>query len=178
MDEQRMRELWKQANDNRNALDACKLHYFTCPAEVGFGTRLKCRHCGGSMDAVAAYQYARGYEAHGGKGGDVIEGWDADVDESSQTELPLSAQERHEDDVRRYLGGREGGKLELSTASLAAASHEDMCKDMRKLAAARPLELKPLQGTFVTHCRDALRGYGKPYPAVCDKCGLGPCKGE
>lgn len=65
---------------NQQRLDECKRHHFpTLPdndtIRVAFRLKLTCSNCGGTIDALKAYAYARGYEAAGGNPNDIIPGW-------------------------------------------------------------------------------------------------------
>lgn len=65
---------------NQNRLDGCKRHHFpTLPPNgeipVSFALKLDCSNCGGRIDALQAYAYARGYEAAGGDPNEIIPGW-------------------------------------------------------------------------------------------------------
>lgn len=72
--------LLEEIKANQHRLDGCKRHRFpTLPPtnEIPFriGLKLDCINCGGSLDALQAYAYARGYAAAGGDPNDVIPGW-------------------------------------------------------------------------------------------------------
>ena len=65
---------------NQKRLDECKRHHFPTLPDNGaiptaFGLKLTCSNCGGTIDALKAYAYTRGYIAAGGNGNDIIPGW-------------------------------------------------------------------------------------------------------
>lgn len=61
---------------NRARLDGCARHRFDLgPGPYKFGLKLTCLNCGGIIDAIQAYAYARGYEAAGKDPNEIIPGF-------------------------------------------------------------------------------------------------------
>lgn len=69
--------LYKRVRENRDLLDTCPRHFFpdlfVTPRILG--QKATCAVCGGEMDLVAINYYARGYEAAGKSGNDIVPGW-------------------------------------------------------------------------------------------------------
>lgn len=62
--------------ENQRKLDYCPRHQFE-PMEPPYkmGQKFECKRCGGFLNAINAYAYVRGYEAHGGNADDVMLGF-------------------------------------------------------------------------------------------------------
>lgn len=65
----------EELQENQKRLDNCKRHHFPTFPEVTFGMKLDCSKCGGRIDAVRAYEYAKGYAAAGGDPNDIFPNW-------------------------------------------------------------------------------------------------------
>lgn len=66
------KELFEQIKANRAKLDACPRHAFGELPPLAFGVKLTCQRCGGTLGAIEAAQYARGFEAAGGNPDEII----------------------------------------------------------------------------------------------------------
>lgn len=69
-----------EIRENQRRLDGCKRHHFPTIPQVeriptAFGLKLSCSKCGGSIDALQAYAYTRGFAAAGGNPNEIIPGW-------------------------------------------------------------------------------------------------------
>lgn len=68
--------LLEEIKANQARLDGCKQHHFpTFPERLAFRQKLDCSKCGGSIDALQAYAYTRGFAAAGGDPNEIIPGW-------------------------------------------------------------------------------------------------------
>lgn len=70
--------LLEEIRSNQKRLDECKRHHFpTWPTHLSarIGLKVDCTNCGGSMCALQAAAYARGYAAAGGDPNHIIPGW-------------------------------------------------------------------------------------------------------
>lgn len=73
--------LFEEIQANQMRLDNCPRHHFPTMPDAArlpymIGLKLDCATCGGSIDALQAYAYTRGYAAAGGNPNDVIPGWE------------------------------------------------------------------------------------------------------
>lgn len=67
-----------EIKENQARLDACSKHHFpSWPTDISTHLHLKvdCSKCGGTIDALRAASYARGYAAAGGDPNEIIPGW-------------------------------------------------------------------------------------------------------
>lgn len=60
---------------NQKRLDECPRHHFPTLPDLTIGVKMNCANCGGTIHALNAYAYTRGYIAAGGDGNDIIPGW-------------------------------------------------------------------------------------------------------
>lgn len=68
--------LYEQVKANRIKLDACLKHRFNIgEPPYQLGEKFVCANCAGTIDAVQAYAYARGFEAAGGNPNEIIPGF-------------------------------------------------------------------------------------------------------
>ena len=67
--------VYEELQANQKRLNECKRHHFPTFPEVTLGMKLDCSKCGGRMDAVHAYAYAKGYAAAGGDANDIFPHW-------------------------------------------------------------------------------------------------------
>lgn len=76
-------ELLAEIKANQERLNKCSRHRFDKLPNPPFRFRqkFKCQCCGGEMDALQAFAYALGYEAHGGDPNDIIANFRAEDDD-------------------------------------------------------------------------------------------------
>lgn len=60
---------------NQKRLDECKRHHFPTTPPLTLNVKFTCANCGGVINALNAYAYARGYAAAGGDPNDIFPGW-------------------------------------------------------------------------------------------------------
>lgn len=61
------RRIWAEVRANQAMLDACSRHEFEQIEPGKFGSRWRCKHCGGEVNSSAVHWYTRGLE-HGSAG--------------------------------------------------------------------------------------------------------------
>ena len=74
MNREDAKKLIDEIKANREKLDACPKHAFDYPTDraLQFGEKLRCKNCGGIMDAIGAFRYCQGFAAAGGDPNEVI----------------------------------------------------------------------------------------------------------
>lgn len=84
-----MDPMFKEIQLNRITLDTCPQHKFKTPCYTEFklGLKVVCLHCGGSMRAVEAAEYIRGFAAAGGDPNLVWADW-CDKGGEAETKCP------------------------------------------------------------------------------------------
>lgn len=61
---------------NQARLDNCPKHHFNITQPpYAFRTKFTCTNCGGNLDALQAFAYAKGYEAAGCDPNEIIPGF-------------------------------------------------------------------------------------------------------